>query len=47
MVALLTIAKTWKKPKFSLTKEWIRKCGIYVQKKEGKMKGRVGVRTEQ
>ena len=29
--ALFTIARTWKQPKCSLTEEWIKKCGTYIQ----------------
>ena len=29
--ALFTIARTWKQPKHSLTEEWIKKCGTYIQ----------------
>ena len=29
--ALFTTAKTWKEPKCSSTKEWIKRCGAYRQ----------------
>ena len=29
ITALFTIARTWKQPSFSLTKEWIKKWNIY------------------
>ena len=32
--ALLTIAKTWKQPKFPSTDEWIKKCYMYTMKKD-------------
>ena len=31
IVALFTIAKTWKQPKCPLTEEWTRRCGTYTQ----------------
>ena len=32
IAALFTIAKTWKQPKFPSTDEWIKRCGIYIQR---------------
>ena len=29
MAALLTIAKTWKQPKYPSTDEWIKMCGVW------------------
>ena len=26
--ALFTIAKTWEQPKYPITDEWIKKCGV-------------------
>ena len=31
IAALFTIAKTWKQPKCSLTEEWVKRCGTYIQ----------------
>ena len=33
IVALFTIAKTWKQPKCPSTEEWIKKTGTYVYNK--------------
>ena len=31
IIALFTIARTWKQPKCPRTDEWIKKCGTYIQ----------------
>jgi hypothetical protein len=31
IAALFTIIKLWKQPRYPITDEWIRKCGIYTQ----------------
>ena len=31
IAALFTIAKTWKQSKYSLTDEWLKRCGAYIQ----------------
>ena len=31
IAALFTIVRTWTKPRYPLTGEWIKKCGTYTQ----------------